>query len=134
MRVIVTGSRHATDPDHQEVVDQALMQLAIADGPIEALVVGGAPGIDSIAEDLAHVHKVKVEVFRADWEKYGKGAGPRRNQQMVDDGADAVLAFPMAGMPNVGTWNCVKKARAAGIPVTICLIEHPKRWVDRDKE
>lgn len=40
-----------------------------------------------------------------------------RNQEMADRGADLCLAFP--GPESVGTWDMIRKARAAGIPVHI---------------
>lgn len=43
-------------------------------------------------------------------------AGGVRNQEMVNLGGYLVcLAFPLAG--SRGTWDCVARARVAGIPV-----------------
>jgi hypothetical protein len=47
--------------------------------------------------------------------------GHYRNQQMVDAGATICFAFPLDG--SVGTWDCVRRARAAGIPVRIIAAE-----------
>jgi hypothetical protein len=49
----------------------------------------------------------------ARWEQYGKRAGPLRNEEMIQSGADLVIAF--AG--GAGTADCVRRARRAGIPV-----------------
>lgn len=47
-------------------------------------------------------------------QKYGKSAGPIRNQTMLDDGKpDLVLAFPGGR----GTADMVAKAEKHGIPV-----------------
>lgn len=57
---------------------------------------------------------VPVRVFKADWDKHGKAAGPIRNQQMLDEGKpDLVLAF--AG--GKGTDDMCRRARAAGVEV-----------------
>lgn len=53
----------------------------------------------------------------ADWTKYGKAAGPLRNQEMVDAGADAVFAFPTPA--SNGTLDCMARAWVRGIPVFI---------------
>lgn len=46
---------------------------------------------------------------------YCPNAGPRRNRGMVDLGADVMLAAPLGR--SYGTWNCMKFARSAGIPI-----------------
>ena len=79
------------------------------------VVHGGAAGADRLAGDVVAGMGYAVEVFKADWEGNGRRAGPIRNQWMVNAGADVCLAFPLAG--SVGTWDCVRRARAAGIPV-----------------
>jgi hypothetical protein len=82
------------------------------------LIVGDASGADEMALLWARDRAVDVELHRADWKKHGKAAGPIRNQQMVDAGADVVLAFPFG--ESRGTRHCMKAANAAGILV----VEH----------
>jgi DNA-binding MurR/RpiR family transcriptional regulator len=55
--------------------------------------------------------------YPADWEAYGKAAGPIRNQRMLDEGKpDLVIAF--SDLPTTsGTYDMIKRAKAAGIPV-----------------
>lgn len=48
------------------------------------LIHGGAPGADAMAGAWATEAGVPVRVFRADWGAFGRAAGPKRNQQMVD--------------------------------------------------
>lgn len=87
MRVIVTGSRHWTD---RKAIRGELEKL-----PSDAIVVhGGAKGADSIAGEVAAELGLQVEVFPANWREFAKSAGPIRNQEMLDKGADLVLAFP----------------------------------------
>jgi hypothetical protein len=81
------------------------------------VMTGGAQGADTLAHQTAVEMGYAVEIFKADWDKYGKRAGPDRNQRMVNAGADLCLAFPLAG--SIGTWDCVRRARAAGIPVEV---------------
>jgi len=71
----------------------------------------------------------QAEVHRADWKKYGRAAGPIRNKQMVELGADLCLAFPdhPKGHGSRGTWNCVKLAQQAGIPVLV--VWNQRLWV-----
>lgn len=65
------------------------------------MISGHARGADTIAESVAEELGWQVEVFPAEWSKYGKQAGGMRNQQMVDHGADICLAFPLG--TSVGT-------------------------------
>src|SRR5690606_23597523 len=52
-----------------------------------------------------------------DWDKHGKAAGPIRNREMAQAGADLCLAFPLG--ESRGTWNCVNECKKAGIPVKV---------------
>lgn len=84
------------------------------------IVHGAAPGADSMAARIALDLHFQVEAHAANWEKHGRAAGPIRNKEMVEAGADAVFAFvdkPLA--ESRGTANCVKQAREAGIPVYV---------------
>lgn len=69
------------------------------------------------------------EAHPADWGRYGKGAGPIRNREMVDAGADLVLAFPLPGPKSRsrGTWDCVGAAEAHGIPVEVRELDYRHR-------
>ena len=46
------------------------------------IVSGGARGADNLAEQYAKEHGYDLKVFPADWNKYGKSAGYKRNTQM----------------------------------------------------
>ena len=115
MRVLVTGSRDWRDV---EAIRKALWWLR--DSPEEVTVVyGDAPGADTIADRLAKEFGYLPAAYPAKWRKYGRAAGPRRNQQMVDSQPDVVLAFHEDLSKSKGTKDCVKKARAKKIPVFV---------------
>lgn len=84
---------------------------------INAVVIaGGATGADQHAIDWAVVHWCQFEEYKADWDKYGKKAGPIRNQQMLDEGKpDLVLAFPGGR----GTADMIARAKKAGVEVKV---------------
>lgn len=74
------------------------------------VVSGGAKGVDTAAERWANKNGVPFKKFPADWNKYGKGAGFVRNQQIVDY-ANCVVAFQYN--KSNGTADTITKALKA---------------------
>lgn len=110
MKVLVCGGR---DYDDWECVVET---LCWHEPEMELLIHGGARGADSLAHKWASLctPPMPTKVFRADWKKHGKAAGPIRNQQMLDECLpDLVIAFP----GGKGTWDMVNRARQAKIEV-----------------
>ena len=105
-RVIVCGSRKWRD---REAIADRLFDL-----PPSTIVHGNAAGADRIAEQEALKLGHLVESHPAEWDLYGKGAGPIRNQLMADLGASLCIAF-WDGQ-STGTADMVRRASKAGIP------------------
>jgi hypothetical protein len=63
--------------------------------PVTKLIHGGAKGADSLAGEWAIQNKIETIVYKANWEKYGKTAGPIRNIQMLEEESpEVIIAFP----------------------------------------
>jgi hypothetical protein len=62
-------------------------------------------------------------------------AGPKRNQEMVQAGADLCVALHRSIEASKGTKDCVRQAMAAGIPTYLIADEQgvPKRVQADDK-
>lgn len=87
MKVLVCGGR---DFDDMDLVERTLDAIDVTE-----IIEGGAQGADRLAREWAEFRRVPVRTFKADWKRYGRGAGPQRNQQMLDEGQpDLVVAFP----------------------------------------
>lgn len=56
------------------------------------IISGGARGADFYGEKYAQDEGFSLEVFLANWNKFGKSAGFRQNEQMAEV-ADALIAF-----------------------------------------
>lgn len=85
MKLIIAGGRsyYLTAEDYKK-----LDRIDIAE-----VVSGGASGADTCGENYAKKINVPTIVFKADWSKYGRKAGPLRNKQMAEY-ADGVALFP----------------------------------------
>lgn len=82
--------------------------------PTVKIIAGEAKGIDQEAIEYAIINWTDYQGFPADWKKYGRKAGPIRNQQMLDEGKpDLVIAFP----GGKGTADMVRRAKKAGVEV-----------------
>lgn len=69
------------------------------------IITGGASGVDSIATQWAEANGVTNRVYKADWSKNKKSAGPIRNRKMYDtEKPDMVVSFP----GGAGTSDMVK--------------------------
>ena len=88
-------------------------------GSISTIISGGASGADSLAEKFANENKIKLVVYKANWQKYGRSAGPIRNTLIVKD-CDVLIAFPSKS--SRWAWDSVKKAKKARKNVTIYKI------------
>jgi hypothetical protein len=95
-----------------------VLDAAHAAKPIGEIIHGAAAGADTLAGDWAAERGVPVRLFRANWEKHGRAAGPIRNRQMLDEGKpEIVIAFP----GGCGTRNMVRQAIARCVRVTEVL-------------
>jgi hypothetical protein len=80
--------------------------------PSTVVVSGGARGVDWTAQAAAHCRGLQVKIFPPDWDRYGKSAGFKRNQQIVHL-ADGMVAF-WDGQSR-GTAHSIELARKKGI-------------------
>ena len=115
MRVLVCGDRYWSDAD---LILARLAQF----NPGDVVIHGGANGADTIAGMCAQKLGHNVEVFRADWNTYGRAAGPIRNRVMLDTKPDLVIAFHDCIAASKGTRDCTTEAKKRGISVE--LIAH----------
>jgi hypothetical protein len=112
MKVLVCGGRDFAD---FAMLSEEMTGLLV-ERDVDAIIHGGARGADSMAGEFANAIGIEEIVFPDDWKKYGRRAGPIRNQQMLDEGKpDLVGAFPGGR----GTADMVERARAAGIEVRL---------------
>jgi len=119
VKVLVCGSRGWKDPLPINAMLAGFDVLAEGGGDRVTVIHGGARGADTLAKSLAVQWGLDVIDEPADWDTYGRAAGPIRNQKMLDKyQPDVVLAFRTYGK-STGTDDMVARARKAGIPTFV---------------
>jgi hypothetical protein len=142
--VVITGSRHWSDPEPIKVALQGADRLIVGDCPpdrgtqasADAIALSVALRWDIIPVVLAaspdraaflRKRGVHVELV-SDWTRDGRRAGPLRNSAIATAAREALAmgevrchAFPWSG--SVGTVDCIRQLRAAGLAVEV----HPTR-------
>lgn len=81
---------------------------------ITTIIHGNARGADTLSGLWAKKNKINAQIFPAQWSKYGRAAGPIRNQHMLSESQpDLVVAFP----GGKGTQNMVQISKKNGTRV-----------------
>lgn len=118
-RVIIAGSRKYNDYQKLKEKCDRILSEKFADSNIEIIIVSGhASGADALGERYADERGLKKEIYPADWDKYGRAAGPRRNAEMAAV-ADALIAFPREGEANRGTRSMITLAKEKGLLIRV---------------
>jgi len=107
--VAIAGGKDIADP--AAVI--ARLDKARAKYADMVLVHGGGPGVEKIAARWAETNGVHQIVCKPDWDRHGRAAPFRRNDELLNLLPKGVIAFPGSGI----TENLVDKARQLGIPV-----------------
>lgn len=79
-KVVVAGGRDFNDYNLLKNTLDHLLQNKLPDVEI---VSGAARGADSLGEKYAHEKNLSLHRKPADWDRYGKSAGYRRNAEMA---------------------------------------------------
>lgn len=132
MRLLVCGSRdYGEGKKEGRFTEHALWQQQVLymflNGfrfayPDLTIIQGECPygGADRFAKLWAEAHSVAHEDYPADWDKYGKAAGPIRNKQMLVEGkperAVGFLSTPLVN--SRGTRNMLEQATKAKVQNT----------------
>ena len=109
--VAIAGGKDVADP--AAVI--AKLDQARAKYSDIVIVHGGGPGVEKIAARWAERNGVHQVVCKPDWDRHGRAAPFRRNEELLNLLPKGVIAFPGSGI----TENLVDLARKLGIPV--CL-------------
>lgn len=103
--------------------DAVLVKQIILQYNPTLIIEGEARGLDRIAAQIAIDLDIPVMRFPAQWSFYGKGAGIKRNYQMLQEGdPDLVIGFHDYYEQSKGTKHMITIAKERNIPTI--LISH----------
>lgn len=103
-KLAIVGSRHFQD---YHFFTTKLDEWIHKYGKPEFIISGGATGADSLAELYAKANNIPTIIFKPDWTKFGKAAGPIRNTEIVN-ACTNLIAFPSRS--GKGTQDSITKA------------------------
>ena len=114
MRITIGGCR---DYNNYEVFSEFVSECISKINSENIVILSGhCSGVDEMAEKYAKEKGYELEIYPADWKKYGKAAGPKRNKEMVRN-SNAVIAF-WDGKSR-GTKNLIDLAKKKDIQIKI---------------
>lgn len=124
MKVIVAGSR--------EITQLVLIERAVKESgfPIDTVISGCCRGTDRLGEQYAKQNNLQCIRIPAEWGKYGKSAGPRRNREM-EKVADAAVILILDD--STGSTDMMEVMREANKPFFILYLESFFKEVDGTK-
>ena len=106
----IVGSRDYYNTEELfTVMDKAIQEH----GKPRRIISGGATGTDTLALHFAADRNIPFQEFPADWNAYGRKAGPTRNRKIVKE-SDRLFAFSSGNELTPGTKNVVTHARNQG--------------------
>ncbi len=114
-RIVIAGCRDYNNYDEAKLyIDFCLSNIR---KEYEIIIVSGcASGADAIGERYAEENEFKIEKYPADWKRYGRSAGPKRNKKMAEV-SDYVICFWDG--ESRGTKSMINYAVECGKPVKI---------------
>jgi len=108
MKVIIAGTRTLDDP---LLVDSAVY---LSRYNISEVISGGCKGIDQWGEVWAKKQGIPIKIFQADWDKYGRAAGPIRNALMAEYANALILIWDGKSK---GSLNMLCNANKLGLKI-----------------
>lgn len=134
MKCIIAGSRASHLPETDE--NFICLQWAIKDSnfDIDTVVCGMATGVDSMGYKWASENNIPIAEFPADWNKFGKSAGPLRNKQMADFADCLIALLPSRMHQSKGTKNMIEQATKKKMPTKVYYLDDILEKIEKEND
>lgn len=116
MKIIIAGGRDFNDYD---LLNKEVSSILKSFDNIE-IVSGMAKGADFLGGKYAYNNKLPIKKFPANWNLYGRSAGPIRNEEMAKY-SDVLIAFWDG--KSKGTMNMINNAKKYNLKTFIIKYE-----------
>lgn len=117
LRIIVAGSRTFNDYD---LLESTLSDYLKENNDNATIISGAARGADQIGERFARHHGYNLKCFPAQWDAYGRSAGPIRNREMAKYAAEGRgVLFAFWDGKSRGTKSMIDLAKQYGLEVHV---------------
>lgn len=116
-KILICGDREWKDAPFIEAMLQAeiVTAQAFGDPNVQIVVIhGDARGADKLGARAALNLGIQEVPFPAQWDTFGKAAGPVRNQAMIEQEPNIVLAFHDDILHSKGTLDMLQRAKKNG--------------------
>lgn len=127
--ILISGDRDWTD---EEAIRDGLEQLTPDRNHYQDIIIeGGARGADRLSKKVGEELGFYVKEMSADWDKYGRSAGPIRNRGMLSKMPRYVLAFHDDIEHSKGTKDCINEALRRGFLVFLYTHKDGLKMVEK---
>lgn len=110
-KIGIIGSRKRNSKEDLELCHKCFIEI-YEEG--DTIISGGcALGGDNFAEKIAEQHNIPIKIYKADWNKYGKSAGFKRNTYIAED-SDIIIALLLENEHSYGTEDTIEKSKRLG--------------------
>ncbi|WP_019025314.1 MULTISPECIES: DUF4326 domain-containing protein [unclassified Thioalkalivibrio] len=116
IQVIIAGGRSFTDWTRL----QSKLTHLLGNHPDATVVSGGARGADSLGERFAVQHGLRLRRLPAEWDRFGKKAGPNRNHAMARLATHLVAFWDGHSR---GTHHMIDTADRCGLEIRVVRID-----------
>jgi hypothetical protein len=104
--ILVTGDRNYNE---FKTIENTVLKIKDEYPNTQYIFVNGdCRGADKISKYMFKKYGYKTLEFPADWNSYGKYAGPKRNKDMVDLKPELILIYHNNILESKGTKSCIK--------------------------
>ena len=115
LKIVIAGCRNYNNYyEAKEYIDFCIREIKKNNTIV--ILSGGCKGTDMLGERYAIENGYEIRKFVANWDKYGKAAGPIRNEQMAIE-ADYIICF--WDYKSRGTKSMIENAKKYSKPYKI---------------